>query len=262
MSSDDYFLSKKETKRLDRESQHLFQRIGVDRKTADEVFDRSTLLTVEKLISDRIIDYIDFPISTGKEGNIFLARTPKEKPLVLKIYRISTATFKHMSQYLLGDPRFVSIHKSRRDIIYAWTSKEYKNLEILQKLSIPSPKPIKKINNILVMEYIGDTSKPAPLLKDIQMVDPKKIYDKIIQYMKKMYRKAGLIHSDLSPFNILIFDNKPYIIDLAQGVLRDHPRSDDFLRRDIHTIITYFKKFKIDADEHNVYQLITGKSSE
>ena len=261
MSSDDYFLSKKETKRLDREMQHLFQRIGVDRKTADEVFDRLTLLTIDKLISDRVIDYVDFPISTGKEGNIFLAWTPDEKPLALKIYRISTATFKHMTQYLLGDPRFSSIHKSRRDIIYAWTSKEYKNLEILQKLSIPSPKPIKKINNILVMEYIGDKRSAAPLLKDVQIQDPKKIFNRIVRYMKKMYTKAGLIHSDLSPYNILMFKEKIYIIDLAQGVLRDHPRSDDFLRRDIHTIVTYFNKYKIDADEHKIYDLITRKGS-
>jgi len=67
----DRFLDKKVTKRLDKEIQALIDRVGVDRKTLDEVFDKSTLLGLEKLISKRIIDILDFPISTGKEGNVF-----------------------------------------------------------------------------------------------------------------------------------------------------------------------------------------------
>jgi RIO kinase 1 len=262
MSSDDFFLSEKETKKLDRKLQLLYRRIGVDRKTLDEVFDKSTLLTIEKLISDGVIDYIDFPISTGKEGNIFLAKTKQEQPLALKIYRISTATFKHMTDYLLGDPRFISIHKSRRDIIYAWTSKEFKNLEILQQLSIPAPKPYKKINNVLVMDYLGDEQKPAPLLKDIQIKNPQKVFTRIIGYMRTMYEKAGLIHSDLSPFNILWHKNTPHLIDLAQGVLKNHPQADEFLRRDIHTLATFFNKYKISSNELKIYEQITRPKRE
>ena len=78
MSSDD-FLDKKRLKKLDRELESLISRIGIDRKTQDEVFDKSTLHTFEKLISDRVIDILDFPISTGKEGNVFRAITPNKK---------------------------------------------------------------------------------------------------------------------------------------------------------------------------------------
>jgi len=75
-----------------------------------------------------------------------------------------------------------------------------------------------------------------------------------------MYLKAGLVHCDLSPFNILYDNNnEPCIIDLGQGVLRDHPRSYDFLKRDIQNIVSYFKKYQIHDDPHKIYKEITGK---
>jgi RIO kinase 1 len=262
MSSDDFFLNNKQTKKIDFKLQKLADITGVDRKTLDEVFDKNTLLSIEKLISDRIIDYIDYPISTGKEGNIFLAITPKNTPVVLKIYRTSTSTFKHMNEYIIGDPRFQSIHKSRRDIIFAWTYKEFKNLQKLKEIDVLAPQPIKKINNILVMEFIGEDRQPAPVLKDVQLKNPKTMYKQIMTSIKKMYQEANLIHCDLSQFNILIMNNKAYIIDLGQGILKEHPRSIEFLKRDIHSIVNYFKKYGINENEESIYQKITKEKKE
>ncbi|RLF35235.1 MAG: serine protein kinase RIO [Thermoplasmata archaeon] len=257
--SSEKFLDEKWIKKIDRETQHLIDRIGVDRKTLDEVFDKSTLLSIGKLISDRLIDYLDFPISTGKEANIFRGMTPNKKLVAVKIYRISTSTFKNISKYIEGDPRFRYIDRSRREIIYEWAKKEFKNLEILKNINVRAPTPIKRINNVLVMEYIGDTEKPAPLLKDVQLKDPKKIFNTLITFISAMYKKAGFVHADLSEYNILIHNNKPYIIDLSQGVLLEHPLSHEFLKRDIHNITRYFKKFNIKKDEKKLFQQIIQK---
>lgn len=259
MSSDN-FLDKKSLKRLDRELESLISRIGIDRKTQDEVFDKSTLHTFEKLISDRVIDILDFPISTGKEGNIFRGTTPDKKFVAVKVYRVTTATFKHISKYILGDPRFKSIHKTRRDIIHAWTKKEYKNLQRAYKADVNVPKPIISINNVLVMEYIGESDIPAPLMKDIKIKNPEKIFDILIDFIIKMYQKAEIVHGDISAFNVLIHKNKPYLIDFGQGVLIKHPNALDFLKRDIHNIVGYFKKFNISADENEIFQSVTKKS--
>ena len=260
MCSDTHFLNKKQDKKLDNAIQRMIQRHGVDRKTADEVFDKSTLSSIEKLISDRIIDYIDFPISTGKEGNVFLAMTPNGESVAIKIYRTSTATFKHMSQYILGDPRFQSLHKSKRDIVYAWTSKEFKNLELLHTHQIPAPIPIKKINNVLVMEFIGSNRQPAPLLKNVTLKQPKKVFDQVFSYMHTMFTKAHLIHSDLSPFNILYHDTTPILIDLGQAVLKDHPQAVSFLHRDIQTMQKFFKRYKIEVpSEETLFHMITKR---
>jgi RIO kinase 1 len=260
MSSEN-FLDEKSLKKLDKELQAIISRVGFDRKTQDEVFDKSTLNTLEKLISDRIIDMLDFPISTGKEGNVFRGITPDKKFVAVKIFRTSTSTFKHISNYIIGDPRFKSLHRTRRDIVYAWTKKEYKNLERLHKAGVRAPKPIVCRNNVLIMEYIGDSNKPAPLLRDVTLKNPKKIFDILIDFISKMYKKADLVHGDISAFNVLMHKNKPYLIDLGQGVLIEHQNALEFLKRDIHNLVNYFKKFNIHADENKIYNTITKRKS-
>ena len=258
MSSNERFLTDKQNKKIDTAFQHIFSREGVDRKTLDEVFDQSTLLSIEKLISNRIIDYLDFPISSGKEGNVFLGITPENNPVAVKIYRVSTATFKHMTSYLQGDPRFQSIHKSRRDIIYNWTSKEFKNLQILERIGVQSPRPIKKINNVLVMDFIGEDNQPAPLIKDLILPEPNTVFTTLLKAIKSMYQQGSFVHSDLSQFNILYHNHIPYIIDVGQGVLKYHPNAMTFLKRDITNIVTYFKKYNIQEDPKEIYETITG----
>jgi RIO kinase 1 len=257
--SSDYFLNEKNNKKIDKKIQLMIRKSGFDRKTQDEVFDKSTLLSLEKLISNRVIDTIDFPISTGKEGNVFRATTPDRKYFAVKIYRTSTSTFKHISNYLIGDPRFKSLKKNRRNIIYTWTKKEYLNLEKLSKIGIKVPKPIEKINNILVMNYIGDFNKPAPLLINVKIKNPNKIYQQIIKSIIKMYNKADLVHCDMSAYNILIYKNDPYIIDLGQALLTEHPKSNEYLKRDIHNIVNYFNNYGIKSDENKIYKKIIKK---
>ena len=259
--SSDKFLDKKRLKKLDRELESLISRIGVDKKTQDEVFDKTTLHTFEKLISDRVIDILDFPISTGKEGNVFRGVTPDKKFVAVKVYRTSTATFKHISKYILGDPRFISIHKTRRGIIYAWARKEFKNLERLKKAGVRAPKPIVYSKNVLVMEYIGDPERSAPLMKDVKLENPKEIFEILIDFISKMYKKAELVHGDISAYNVLMHENHPYIIDLGQGVLIEHPNALEFLKRDIHNVVSYFKKYGIQGNEDEIYQSVIKKKS-
>ena len=258
--SSERFLNDRQLKKLDVQLQNIISRNGTDRKTLDEVFDKTTLRTLEKLISDKVIDIVDFPISTGKEGNVFRAVTPDKKLVAIKIYRTSNATFKHISNYIIGDPRFKSMSNTKRGIIYTWTKKEFKNLERLRNIGINAPKAICFIKNVLVMEYIGTNDKPAPLLKDVKLENPREIFDTIIEFVSKMYKKAKLVHADLSAFNILMHDNQPYFIDLGQALLLEHPRSDEFLRRDIHNIVSYFSKFGIQKSKSAIYKDITGQS--
>jgi RIO kinase 1 len=257
--SSDKFLDEKSLRKLDRELNVIISRDGLDRKTIDEVFDKSVLHTLEKLISDRCIEILDFPISTGKEGNVFRGITADKKFVAVKIYRTSNATFKHISNYIIGDPRFISMHNSRRDIIYSWTKKEYKNLKRLEEVGVRAPKPIIYMKNILIMQYIGSTISPAPLLKNVPLKNPRQVFDELINFISKMYKKAKIVHADLSAFNILMYRNKPYIIDLGQGVLLEHPNALEFLKRDIQNIVTYFRKYNIKADENKIFEKLVHR---
>ncbi len=257
MSSDE-LLDDKWLKKLDRQSEQLAARIGLDRKTFGEVFDKKTLLLLGGLISNKILEQMDFPLATGKEANVFRATTPEHEFVVVKIFRTSTLTFRHISTYLEGDPRFKYGLKNRLEIIDEWAKKEYKNLERMRAAKVRVPKPLKRIHNILIMEYIGDANQAAPLLKDVELADPKNVYDEIMTFIKRMY-KDEMVHADLSPYNVLMYKEKPYIIDVGQAVLLEHPSALEFLKRDIHNIVHYFKKYGITRDEQKIFERLTKK---
>src|SRR3989442_820058 len=98
------------------------------RKTYDEVFDHAALLTIADLITDGVISTLDYPVSTGKEANVFHATGPDGRAKAVKIYRIANATFRNISVYIDGDPRFKKVKRAIRPTLWAWAQKEYKNL--------------------------------------------------------------------------------------------------------------------------------------
>ncbi len=210
-------------------------------KTEGEVFEKSTISNFWKLMNKGEIETIDFPISTGKEGNVFRGRK-KENFIAVKVYRINTATFRNIATYLGYDGR-VSSKRDRRSIIYAWAQKEFANLKKLSDAEVRVPEPIAMEGNIILMEYIGDENESAPLLRKARINKPKKIFDKIIENVIRMYQKAHVVHADLSEYNILLWNEEPVIIDVGQTVRRSNPMALSFLERDIENLVRFFKKF-------------------
>jgi len=216
-------------------------RTGDERQTVDEVFDKQTLMTLYDMMVGGIIDSVRFPISTGKEGNVFYAEDEDGDPVALKIFRTSTSTFKHVGKYIEGDPRFKGLTGNRRKMIYAWTNKEFRNLQRYYEAEIPVPEPVSYSKNCLVMEYIGDETGPAPQLKDVILDDPTETYDEIISFIIDGYQDAHLVHGDMSEYNILMMDDQPILIDCGQAMTADHFNSPELLKRDIHNINRFFK---------------------
>ena len=228
-------------------------------KVKENVFDTATLKTLYTLSNKGIIQALGGSISTGKEANVFLADGEKNECAV-KIYRISTSTFNSMEEYILGDPRFENIRHRKRDIIFAWTRKELRNLSRAQSAGIRVPEPITTERNILVMQFIGEDGVPYPLLKDVRLDNEQahRIFEILKEYMHKLFKDAKLIHGDLSEYNIMIDPNDmtPIIIDMGQAVTLEHPRADTFLRRDIKNVLRFFKRFKITTSPEEMYTFI------
>ncbi len=221
-----------------------------DLKVLESVFDTRTLLNLYSLASKGVIDALGGSIATGKEANIFSA-LGGGKDLAIKIYRISTSNFKAMQDYLHGDPRFGSVKGTKKSVVNAWTKKEYRNLLRAEEVGIRVPHVIAMRENILIMELVGNKDHPAPPLKEVSL-DPeeaRRVFDKLVEYISVLYNRAGLVHADLSEFNVL-YDGEPAVIDMGQSVTLDHPMSRKFLERDIANIARYFqKKYGIGSEE-------------
>src|SRR3989344_2524548 len=223
-------------------------------KTFKGVFDEHTERNIFELQSRGFFDEIVSPLKIGKESNVFIALKGKLK-LIVKIYRVQNCDFKRMYNYIRKDPRYSFLKHRRRQIIYAWTQREFRNLKYAEKAGIYAPKPLTFKENILIEEMIGD-QEPAPVLKDNHPQHPQKFFDSLLSQLKKLYRE-GLIHGELSSFNILNHEDKPYLIDFSQATLVQTPNSEELLQRDVKNITNFFAKLGVNEDPAAVIKKIT-----
>lgn len=225
-------------------------------KVESEVFDRETLKVLAKLIKKEIISTVDFPLSTGKEANVFRATAPGGYYLAVKIYKIETTPFFRREEYLEGDPRFRKIKKSSRDVIMAFARKEYKNLQICEIAHIHAPKPFYVEKNVVVMGLVGEGGLPYSTM-DIEGPRNERDLESVLGDIRKMY-KAGLVHADISEYNLMLGDDAPYLIDFGQGVVTKHPNAGKFLERDVRNVLIYFAKFGYKKNFDEVMRWIKG----
>ena len=216
-----------------------------DLKVVESVFDKATVLTLDKLIRKGVIKRFVGIVSTGKEANVYYVKGPEDSDLAVKIFRTHSEFRKYAMPYIVGDHRFKLKRKDARSITFVWTLKEFKNLKLAESCGVRVPSPIEVRNNVLVMEFIGIDGIPAPRMKDIPPENPEEIFYLILEDISRLYHKAKLVHADLSEYNILMHHNEPVLIDISQGVVLHHPHAKDFLYRDINTIVTFFNKLDV-----------------
>jgi len=239
-------------------------------KTVKGVFDAFTNRNLFELQSRGHFDELVSPLKIGKEANVFLASAEGGKHYVIvKIYRIQNSDFSGMYNYIKQDPRYVSLKKRRREIIFAWVQREYKNLHRSYEAKIDVPEPLVLKHNVLVEELIGDkiSGEVALPLKDSVPEDPEEFLDLIIKQVRKMYHKANLVHGDLSAFNILNLQKTvkgelietPILIDFSQCTLVKSRASSELLQRDMKNVLQFFKKHGVRRDLDTVLAKIVKK---
>jgi RIO kinase 1 len=215
----------------------------------EEVFDRSTLMTIYDFLNKGTIDQIFGAVKAGKESKLYWGTDKQGTPLAIKIFLTVSAEFKRggMVPYIEGDPRFAHMKRDTRSLVYAWTQKEFKNLQQATSAGVRVPKPVDVSHNVLIMEFIGEEGVSAPLLREIELKNPRRVYSQIVVNVKRLYQKARLIHGDLSEYNVMIWKNKPVLFDVSQSVLLEHPMASQLLDRDIENLNRYFKRLGIEV---------------
>jgi RIO kinase 1 len=195
---------------------------------------------------------------------------PALRPLhrAIKVYKTAILVFKDREKYISGDYRFNHGYQksSNRAMVKLWAEKEMRNLKRLYAAGIPCPEPLHLRLHVLVMGFLGDKKGyPAPRLKDVTFEGDdaaarwREVYLTVVGYMRRMYQVCKLVHGDLSEYNMLWWQDKPWFIDVSQSVEDDHPRSLEFLRMDIKNITDYFRRKGVDTlSERMCYIFITS----
>jgi len=258
-------VSDTEADRIARSRDREFLKFRKRLKDADQfkveasVFDDATLAAVYKLVQDGYLTAIGGPVSTGKEANVYEAygADGPGDDVAVKIYRISTSNFRQMEEYLAGDPRFEGLGSDKNKIVQAWVRKEFSNLDRARAAGVRVPDPIAVQRNVLVMEYIGEEGDPAPRLEEVHIENPETAYQVLREYMRRLYA-AGLVHGDLSEYNVVVWQGELVVIDVGQAVTVHHPNSEEFLRRDCRNVASFITRQGYEVDADALYDHVTA----
>jgi len=239
--------------------QLLKEKRSEEYEVLEEVFDKSTLMTIYEFLNKGVIDEIHGVVKAGKEARIYWGKDRDGKELAIKIYLTIAAEFKKGKlKYLEGDPRFKHMRRDTRSLVFAWALKEFKNLHLALKAKVRVPKPVAIRKNVLVMRFVGKDGNPAPELKELTPKNPEFIYNQLLEYIRRLYQRAELVHGDISEYNVMVWRGKPVLFDMAQAVLLSHPLATTFLKRDLQNLNRHFKKLGVDVlSTDEMYRKVT-----
>jgi RIO kinase 1 len=221
-----------------------------DLKTFRGVFDNRTLMVLYKLLEKNKI-YVESMVKEGKESVVLVGSNGEGKHFAIKVFRTGASSFNAMWKYLIGDPRFQRVRKNRRHIVKEWAKREFKNTMIAFKAGVACPSPVDYSENILILDFIGKDSVPAPMMLNVDLENPGKDYEAVLKNMEKL-AKTGLVHGDLSAYNILYL-KKPILIDFSHGTTSKNPLFKELLMRDIKNINAYFSKLIAVKSEEKLF---------
>ncbi|MEM2024719.1 MAG: serine protein kinase RIO [Desulfurococcaceae archaeon] len=218
-------------------------------EVVDEVFDNFTVMNIIELHRKGVLGKINGVVSAGKESKVYLGVDKLGKRLAVKIYLVSSAEFKKsIHKYIAGDPRFEGLKaRDMRSLIVAWAQKEYRNLIKMCEAGVKVPQPVSCVNNVLVMEFLGEDRHRYPLLvevfRDLTEEELNEIYRLVVEELEKIVCRAGLVHGDFSEYNVVVKPGPDIaVIDVSQAVDVGHPNALDFLARDVENIYRFFTK--------------------
>lgn len=213
---------------------------------------------LQPLVDDGLIDDVLFQLMSGKEAQVFVVRSNDEIRCA-KVYKESNKrSFKQAVQYQEGR----SVRNSRRaramakktrygqkEAEDAWLNAEVDALYRLAKAGVRVPEPYWFVEGVLVMELVVDEEgDPAPRLDDVAF-DAETAHDYHGRMMMEIVRMLceGLVHGDLSEFNVLIDAHGPVVIDLPQAVnAAGNNNAQMMLTRDVNNMTAYFGQYAPD----------------
>jgi RIO kinase 1 len=210
---------------------------------------------IQPLFDDGLVDEVTRQLMSGKEASVYVVRCG-DKIRCAKVYKeAAKRSFKKATQYREGR----KVKNSRRARAMergskfgrdqqeeTWQSAEVDALYRLDRAGVRVPEPFGCFDGVLLMELVTDhEGNVAPRLSDISLSEEEALEDHatVMQFVIRMLC-AGIIHGDLSEFNILVDEYGPVIIDLPQAVdAAANNHAQWMLERDVNKITQYYAQY-------------------
>lgn len=210
---------------------------------------------LQPLLDDGLIDEVLYQLMSGKEATVYVVKS-QGSVCCAKVYKDAMKrSFKKAAQYQEGrkvknSRRARAMEKGssfgRKQQEDAWQNAEVDALFTLSEAGVRVPQPYGCYDGVLLMELItNDEGDVAPRLNDVAMSQEQALDDhaQMMHYVKLMLC-SGIVHGDLSEFNVLVDDYGPVVIDLPQAVnAAANNNAFDMLKRDVRNITDYYAQF-------------------
>lgn len=210
---------------------------------------------MQSLVEDGVVDDVVSQLMSGKEASVYIVRCGDEIRCA-KVYKeVNQRSFKQAVQYREGrkvknSRRARAMEKGskfgRGEQEAVWQSAEVDALYALKAAGVRVPEPYGVVDGVLLMELITDEEGfVAPRLNDVSMSAEQALEDhhEMIEYIKRMLC-AGIIHGDLSEFNVLVDEYGPVIIDLPQAVNASANNNAEWMfARDVNNMRSYYGQY-------------------
>jgi len=210
---------------------------------------------LQPLLDNGVIDAVLRPLMSGKEAQVWLVEARGELR-VAKIYKQAEyRSFKHRSVYTEGrqarrsrDQRAMKkgSRYGKEQVEAAWRSAEVDAIYRLRAAGVRVPEPFDFVDGVLVMELVrGEDGGPAPRLADVNLSrrEAKDMHHLLVHQVVRML-DAGLVHGDLSDFNVLLGQDGPVIIDFPQAIdAAANQNARKLLLRDLKNLKQFFSRW-------------------
>jgi RIO kinase 1 len=218
---------------------------------------------LQELLDEAIIDDVVRQLKSGKEASVYSVRCGNEIRCA-KVYKdMAQRSFKQRAQYQEGrktrgsrDARAMSksTRYGRKEMENAWKNAEVDALYQLAAAGVRVPRPYGFFNGVLIMEMvIGADGDCAPRLGEVELsADVARDYHRFLIGQITRMLVSGLIHGDLSQFNVLVDEQGPVIIDLPQAVnAAGNNNAFAMLERDVQNITDTLSRFAPELQQTN-----------
>lgn len=208
---------------------------------------------------DGLISAVLHEVKSGKEATVCCCRggAAAHAPLLAaKVYRpIESRRFKNDAVYQAGRMHLAREGRVKRaakagsafgrEVQYAtWLDHEWQTMLRLSEAGIDTPRPFARGERAVLMEYLGDERTAAPNLNeaDLDRAATETVTDRLLMNIERML-DLHCVHGDLSPFNILHWNDAAFIIDFPQAVdPRLNPAARMLLARDVENVCRWAQK--------------------
>jgi len=198
-------------------------------------------LAINALVKAGVLEAFGKPLGVGKEADVYDALTPQSRQVAVKFHRLGRTSFRQTRRVrgYIAQRRHISwLYQSRLA-----SEKEFEALELLHPHGVAVPEPISQNRHAVVMGMI----EGAELVEYKAIPNPKEVLDEVLSNLRKAYLEAGVVHADLSEFNVILQpDGHILLIDWPQYVRTTHPNAEQLLERDVRNITRFFRrKFRV-----------------